>query len=164
MNQQSYFMLTCVSLFMFFYSLCSTSARSLQISRISPCQQIFQEAVPRYKILCTVPILVVKSYLPLTTPHHLDSVLVDVMTCVVALASWLLVHTALSLVQSRYEPGETYLWKGGVFLFCIVLECAFHCSVLKWMVMGHWFDFDWKLFIWYPYEIDHLFKSLKHRA
>lgn len=87
MNQQSYFILTCVSLFMFFCSLCSTSARSLQISCISPCQQIFQEAVPRYKILCTVPILVVKSYLPLTTPHCLDSVLVDVMTCVVALAS-----------------------------------------------------------------------------
>lgn len=153
MNQQSYFMLTCVSLFMFFCSLCSTSARSLQISCISPCQQIFQEAVPRYKILCTVPILVVKSYLLLTTPCCLDSVLVDVMTCgcfgIVTPCS----HRLEPSPEQIWTWWETHFWKGGVFLFCIVLECALHCSVLKWMVMGHWFDFGWKLFIWYPYEI-----------
>lgn len=128
MNQQSYFMLTCVSLFMFFYSLCSTSARSLQISRISPCQQIFQEAVPRYKILCTVPILVVKSYLPLTTPHHLDSVLVDVMTCGC--------FGIVTPCSHRLEPSPEQIWtwwdifvkgRGFPLLYCFRMCFPLQC-------------------------------------
>lgn len=74
------FMLTRISLFLFSHSLCSTmnTASSLQISHVSVCQQVSQKAGPRHKVLCSAPVLAVRSFLPLASPCPLDTMLVGV--------------------------------------------------------------------------------------
>lgn len=110
--------------------------------------QVSQKAGAGYKVLCSAPILVVTSFLPLDSPCQLDTILVDIKD--LSEQRWVSApcHEMCSCFglpthcSGPFYPyssvgkvkGGTYLWEARVF----PLLCCRVCppNVVLWMVKG----------------------------